>query len=148
MPIPLLNEMGVLPPGIHDCLLDEVEDCFGSFKRTDQRIRLFKKLQAYFAEIKGTELAAAVIIDGSFVTSQEVPNDIDLILVLKAGHDFQASLRPFEYNVVSRRRVRTQFGFDLVTAVDGGQELRDYIQFFSQVRDRADVSKGLLRVLV
>ena len=48
----------------------------------------------------------ALVINGSFVTAKPHPNDIDLIVVLPAGHDFRADLGVSEYNVVDRSRVR------------------------------------------
>ena len=62
------------------------------------------------------------------------------------GHPGTEALRPFEYNVVSRRRVRKAFGFDILLAEEGQPELDEYISFCTQVRGIPDVHKGLLRV--
>ena len=43
---------GVLPEGIHDCTIDEIEQMFGRFRRSDRRIRLMEKLKAYLIEAK------------------------------------------------------------------------------------------------
>ena len=144
--IPDLNDDGVLPEGLHECSLDEVIERFGQFSQSDRRRRLGQRLQEFLREVGSTRLAVAVIVDGSFVTGKREPNDIDLVLVLRAGHNFSEALRPFEYNVVSRRRVRKTFGFDMLLADEGQPELREYIAFFSQVRGNPDVRKGLLRV--
>jgi len=119
MPIPDLDDDGVLPAGVHDCTLAEVLLCFGTFKTTDRRPKLFEKLEALVHEAWATGLLGEIIIDGSFVTAKPDPNDIDLILVLKQGHDFSAELRPFEYNVLSRRQVRKLYGFDVLLAPPG-----------------------------
>jgi len=59
-------------------------------------------------------LFEAILIDGSFVTSKAVPNDIDLVAVLPADHDFERELSVSEYSLVSRPLLRKRFGFDVV----------------------------------
>ena len=113
MTIPELDHDGFLPDGVHECSLGELEDRFGRFQRTDHRSVLFAKLVEYLGEVRSTGMATAVIVDGSFVTATAEPNDVDLVLVLSAGHDLAANLRPFEYNALSRRMVRQRYGFDL-----------------------------------
>lgn len=146
MPIPPLDEDGLLPPGVHDCTLEEVEERFGRFQKSDQRIRLFVKLQEYLREVQLTGFAVALLIDGSFVTAKPEPEDIDLVLVLKPDHDFLKLLRPFEYNVISKHRVRRHFRFNLVLVGEGSTDFDKAVRFFQQVRDRSDRRKGLLRV--
>jgi hypothetical protein len=148
MPIPALNELGLLPPGTHDCTLAEVEERFGQFQQSDRRCRLFARLVRFLREVAKVEFAVAVVIDGSFVTAKDDPNDIDLVLILSADHDFAADLRPFEYNIVSKRRVLREYGFDIVIDGAGTAALADHLEFFSRVREHADVTKGLLRVLI
>jgi len=128
--------------------MEEVEDRFGRFQKTDQRVRLFEKLARYLKEARATGTAVELLLDGSFVTGKPDPDDIDLVLVLKAGHDFTAELRPFEYNVLSRRRVRQEYRFDVLVAVEGSPEYQKYADFFQQVRDRPQLRKGILRVAV
>lgn len=146
MPIPAFSENGVLPAGIHDASLTDLEDRFGQFQRTDQRCQLFKRLVSLLQQVRSTRLFVFAIIDGSFVTDKDSPDDIDLILVVRASHDFQMNVRPFEYNVLSKRRIRQEFGFDAVIAREDHEELDDYLDFFSQVRHHPDIRKGLVRV--
>ena len=40
MPIPLLNENGLLPMGIHICILEEIRQRFGRFQGSDRRPHL------------------------------------------------------------------------------------------------------------
>ena len=146
MPIPGLDGAGLLPPGVHDCTLDEVRSRFGAFQTTDRRPTLYDKFQVLVREAWATGLVAEIIIDGSFVTAKPDPNDIDLILVLIAGHDFSAELRPFEYNVLSRRQARKIYGFDLLTAMPDSAVYAEYLAFFAQVRGEPSRRKGLLRL--
>ena len=68
------------------------------------------------------------------------------MLILSERHDFNAVLRPFEYNALSRRRVFKQYAFDVLVARDNSPELLEYVEFFQQVRGDTDRRKGLLRV--
>jgi predicted nucleotidyltransferase len=146
MAIPLLDANGLLPIGVHDCTLDDIKEVFGAFQSTDRRIQLYQELERFASELKRTGLVKEVIVDGSFVTGKTAPSDIDLILVLPDSHDFDADLRPFEYNVLSRRRVRKHYQFDILLAREDGDEYEQYLRFFQQVRGQPTLSKGVLRL--
>ena len=146
LPIPALNEAGFLPVGLHDCTVGEIRQCFGQFASSDRRPRLAEKLESFLEEARQAESFSEIIVDGSFVTSKPDPSDIDLILVLTAEHDVSALLRPFEYNLISRRRTRRRYGFDVLVARHGSAERDEYIAYFTQVRGQPTVEKGLLRV--
>jgi hypothetical protein len=146
MPIPSLNDAGLLPPGVYDCTLDELRQRFGVFQTTDRRPKLFDKLQQLVQEAWATGLVTEIVVDGSFVTAKPDPNDIDLILVLNKGHDFSAELRPFEYNVLSTRQARKIYGFDLLIAMHESSVYTEYLAFFAQVRGETSLRKGLLRL--
>lgn len=146
MPIPALTLDGILPEGVHDCTLEEIGERFGAFRGSDVRVRLSETLKAYLKELGKTGFAVAAIIDGSFVTSKPEPEDIDLIVIVASGHNFETELRPFEYNLLSRRRVHRLFGFDLMLASADSGRLGELIDFFSQVKNSLGRRKGLLRV--
>ncbi|MGE0822294.1 MAG: hypothetical protein AB7G75_05405 [Candidatus Binatia bacterium] len=78
------------------------------------------------------------LVDGSFVTTEPVPNDIDLILVVSGSHDFSVEFKPNEYNLLSKRRVHQRFGFDLLVARADSEEYHRYVGFFQQVRLHQD----------
>ena len=142
----MFDEHGVLPAGVYDCTLDEIKARFGVFDRSDRRPNLFAKLAAFVGEVTAALIVRHVLLDGSFVTAKAEPNDIDLILVVDARHDFSADLNPAAYNVVSKRRVHWRFGFDLLVAREGSVECRRWIEFFSQVRLAPEQQKGIVRL--
>ena len=146
MPIPVLNNDGFLPPWIYDCTLAEVRDRFGRFQGSDQRPRLFARLEELFQAMQRSGLFEALLVDGSFVTSKPAPNDVDLIVVLRLGHNFERDLPMSEYALVSRAILRRRYGFDVVIAEKDSQLCKTYVEFFSRVRDNPDVSKGMLRL--
>jgi hypothetical protein len=146
MPIPPQNEHGLLPPGIHDCTVDELQARFGNFKGSDRRPLLWAKFTDFLRETQSSGLIEAVLLDGSFVTAKPDPNDIDLVLVVAATHDFGADLLPHQYNVLAQQRVRRRFGLDIVVVKSGTDNLAQAVAYFEQVRQRPGLKKGLLRV--
>jgi hypothetical protein len=146
MPIPALNKDGLLPEGIHDCTLGEIEARFGSFQGTDHRPRLWAALRAFLRELKAAGLGSALLVNGSFVTAKPAPEDIDLILVLPAGHDLSRDLSPAEYNVLSSQRVRRRHKLDLLVTRADSDQYRRYLSLFQQVRLEPSKTKGILRI--
>lgn len=146
MPIPPLNKDGLLPEGVFDCTLLEIRGMFGNFQQSDQRPRLFVRLEELFQSMLRGGLFDFLIVDGSFVTANPAPKDIDLIAVLKPGHNFERDLPMSEYSLVSRSLLRRRFGFDVMIAERDSQLYQIYIDFFIRVREFPDRRKGLLRV--
>jgi hypothetical protein len=54
-----LDDRKLLPPGVHDASLQEVEELFGRFQRSDRRPKLFRKLRDYLTAPK--RLDAAIV---------------------------------------------------------------------------------------
>lgn len=146
MLIPALNTDGFLPAGVFDCTLAELRERFGRFQVSDQRTRLFARLEELVGAMQRSGLFEALLVDGSFVTAKPTPNDIDLVAVLRPGHDFERDLPMSEYALVSRAMLRRQFGFDVVIAERASQLYSTYVEFFSRVRENPDMRKGLLRL--
>ena len=71
--IPQFDADGLLPPGIHWATWDEVAATFGN---TPWRRRLLDGLKMAIDSLRQAG-CRTVYIDGSFVTSKEVPNDFD-----------------------------------------------------------------------
>lgn len=146
MAIPDLTPDGILPTGIHDCTLEEVGERFGRFCSSDRRVRLFKSLCEYVGELQQTGLASTVLVDGSFVTAKEAPEDVDMVVVLREGHDFSQQLRPFEYNALSARMIRRTYGLDAFPVPHGSGAGAHLVDLFQQVRGCPGVTKGILKV--
>jgi len=116
MPIPALNADGFLPVGVYDCTLSELRGRFGAFHDSNQRPRLFARLEEFISALRQSGLFEELLVDGSFVTAKPSPNDIDLVAVLRSGHDFERDLPMSEYALVSRTHLRRRFGFDVILA--------------------------------
>jgi hypothetical protein len=160
MSIPDLDENGFLPPGIHDCTFTELEAIFGKNlwipgddpetrheTLCPNRGRLCDRLGDYLGRARQVGIIVQVLVDGSFVTSKADPNDIDLIVVLPADHDMSGELSPQEYNLLSKRRLRSEnYPFDVFVAPDGSLIYHEVLGLFCKVKGRTDLKKGLLRV--
>jgi predicted nucleotidyltransferase len=148
MPIPALTSDGFLPEGVHNCTLAEIGERFGRFQKSDRRCRLFDRLAEYLRDAKTSGIVRAVIVNGSFVMGKDNPSDVDLIVVSLPGSVLPTKLRPVEYNVLSKRVIRRQFGMDVLSAQEGELEVDEHIDFFSQVRNRPEIRKGMLRIVL
>ncbi len=146
MPIPLLTSHGLLPVGIHDVTLTEVRERFGVFQGSDHRQRLFMRLAELVAAMQRSGLFEALLIDGSFVTAKIAPNDVDVIAVLRLGHDFERDLPMSEYALVSRTMLARRFRFDIVVVERSSAVYKTYVEFFSRERQSPELRKGILRV--
>ena len=71
--IPEFDSDGLLPPGVHWASWDELVDRYGNNPR---RSNLINGLNAALENLKGAG-CQTVYINGSFVTSKELPNDYD-----------------------------------------------------------------------
>ncbi|MGE5219613.1 MAG: DUF6932 family protein [Chloroflexota bacterium] len=62
---------------------------------------LWAKLTDFVREVAIWDFIEVVLVDGSFVTAAPEPNDVDLVLVVSANHDFTEDLQLEAYNVLS-----------------------------------------------
>ena len=132
--IPEFTEQGFLPPGIHQATRNEFKERFAIFQRSDRRLRLFEQLNPLLDQAAQAGIVKRMLIAGSFVTAKAEPNDFDCIVVLDPSI-VGRSLRPFEYNLVSRKMARRLFGGDVMPALDDSPALQQYLQFFQTARD-------------
>jgi hypothetical protein len=146
MAIPEFDELGWFPGGIYDCTLREAAGRFGRFHLSDRRPVLWARLVEFLNEARASGLVEAVVLDGSFVGARTDPNDIDLAVVVRAGHDFSADLPPSQYNLLAQKRVRKRFGLDIVVVKNGSENLEWAIAFFQQIKQRPGFKKGVLRI--
>ena len=136
----------MLPRCVFDCSLDQLKVRFGIFQGNDRRPRLVERLAELVVAMQQCGLFDALLIDGSFVTAKPAPNDIDLVAVLRPGHDFERDLPMSEYALVSRNLLRRRFGFDVLLAESDSPLYHTYVEFFSRVREAPGLRKGMLRL--
>jgi hypothetical protein len=132
--LPQLTEDGFLPEGEHRATWEEFQHRFVVFNRSDRRLRLAEGLERLVEEARKAGIVRRILIGGSFVTEKPEPNDFDCILVLDPAV-VGKTLRPSEYNLISRRSARRLFGGDVVPVVDGSRALGEYLEFFQTSRN-------------
>ena len=154
--LPRLTKHGLLRAGVHPMTLEQIEALFGRFQGSDRRPRLMRNLRDFVVEVRSTGWAVQILVDGSFVMPQvDRPEDIDILLVLPANWDFHAALRPFEYNLLWRKRTQAKYEFDVFVAASGSAKETQLIEFFQQVNVRwcrlfglpMEQSKGIVKVV-
>jgi hypothetical protein len=154
MPL-VLDDRQLLPPGVHEASLEDLDQLFARFQKSDRRLKLFSKLRDYADAVKKAECGIALIVDGSFVMGcVDEPEDIDMILVLPAGWDINADLKPYQYNLVSKRRVKKDYRFDIFVVHAGSVEEQEWTTFLSTVNVKwcrqfgcpKESTKGIVRV--
>ncbi len=131
--IPDFNQHGLLPLGVHRADQSEFKARFAIFNLSNRRLRVYEQLERLLDEASRAALVKRVIVGGSFVTSKAEPNDFDCILVLDPAI-VGTTLRPFEYNLVSRRMARRIYQGDVLTALEGSEALHRYLEFFQTTR--------------
>jgi hypothetical protein len=88
MPIPSFDRFGLLPDGVHSCTLEEVESVLSW---SDKRRLLTHQLRDFIsAELSPTFLALPpLVLGGSYVTAEDNPADINLVLELQHLSDHE-----------------------------------------------------------
>jgi hypothetical protein len=152
MPIPEFAD-NVLPEGVHECTFDEVEARFGRFQRSDRRMTLTARLRQYLSAAKQSGIVKAVIIDGSYVTNKDVPEDIDIIAVLSGEFDWAQELKPYQANVIDKAAIRRDYRFDGFSYKEGEPGLEKLVAVFAVVPEKyagltAKTRKGMVRVIL
>jgi hypothetical protein len=131
--IPPFDEHGYLPPGVHPALLKEVEARFGC---ESELRRVQMESLRWLMDIARRAGVERIIINGSFVTDEFEPDDVDCVLLIGPGfpqdpgaeEELHAGLPFLELNLVSK----TDFEFLVKT-------------FFAT--DRRSIPKGMVEII-
>jgi hypothetical protein len=86
--LPALDGDGNLPEGIHYATEEELLARFAT--ASARRQWLGEQLRSLLALAKATGQLSRVFLWGSFITSKEVPNDVDVLLVMAADFAIEA----------------------------------------------------------
>ncbi len=132
----------VLPPGIHDATLDEIEHRFAT---NDTRKRLY---QGFREGVEALRKAGCqvVYLDGSFVSEKEHPGDFDACWEL-AGVDerrLDPVLLEFSHRRISQKLKYGGEFFPSSAEADGSRTFLEYFQedIYTQK------AKGIIRIQI
>ena len=133
----MLVSPGLLPVGIHDATLDEIQAAFGN--QNDARITHFNNLRAYCEELAVFgSLIKGIFVDGSFVTSKPVPGYIDIVVVHDED-DFPMLDEHANAEFLYEDRASELYNFDLFVDVDADT----MVKFFQSVSTDFALEHGL-----
>lgn len=139
--IPAFTAYGLLPQGIHQATLEELLERFGGNERREQ---LLTGLTEALRLLRAAG-CRRVYINGSFVTSKESPNDIDVCWDIQ-GVDVDA-LDPVFFDFDNGRAAqKARFGAEFFPAqVPEGITGRAFLDFF-QVDRQTGEPKGIIEI--
>lgn len=147
--IPQFNEHGLLPPGIHDCTMDEIS---GSLCFTDRRHFLFQRLKQFVqAEWTPLGLDCPLLIDGSFTRNKPNPDDIDVVMDLTLAPQSPATMGAIAI-WLRHAEIKEAYNLDVWPKHPAFPE--DLGEFFQYLGDKAAAElrlpikhpKGILRI--
>ena len=136
--IPRLNRYGYLPQGVHKANLTEVKKSFS--RSSSKRKELFKGVRSVARLLrKHKKHIKKFLLNGSYVTSKEAPEDFDCIVILKEGFDFNSP------EARKLRRSKKLFNGQILFVMEEDvARCHTLLDFFGHDRDRR--VKGLVEV--
>lgn len=136
MPIPALNEHGLLPAGVHDCTVEEMH---ASFAWNEYRRHLVESFTQFLTDEIHDEFGSPVYADGSFVTDKERPSDLDVVLDLHDRSDAE-NWRGLMFMREHQVRIREQYGLDFWINFP---RANDFVAFFQYAGHKTAKFRGL-----
>ncbi len=141
MMIPDFRDDGYLPDGVH--LATDAEVIFRFGVSSPRRRRLVLRLRRWI-ELSRQAGAIRLLIDGSFVTAKESPNDIDAVVLL--SNDFEQRVaRGLAAALELEEMLLTRCPEEIFAAEDVG-DWNDWVEFFGRTREWDGRRKGLVEV--
>lgn len=140
--IPSFRPDGYLPEGVHLASAAEITFRFGSSGHRRRRLVLRVRRWLELARAVGT---TRLLVDGSFVTEKEQPNDVDAVLLLPPS--FQRQVRDgVDAALELEEMLLTRRPEELFAAEDLG-DWDEWAEFFSRTREADGRRKGLVEVI-
>ena len=132
--IPPLNEGGRLPSGVHLASLREIDERFG--QSTEIRRAQMESL-TWLVELARRAGVLRLIVNGSFVTDEPEPNDVDCLLLIGPG---------FPRDPSAEQKILTGLPFLHVEFVE--QAVLDEFVHVVFATDRSWTPKGMVEVVL
>lgn len=138
--IPKFNHNGYLPKGAHKATLNEIKRRFST--NSPKRKELFEGFQVLTGLLHKHRTDIEVfLLNGSFVTAKESPEDYDCILVTKVSCKFSAS------EVKQLSAAKELFNAHLlIFSEEDVEEYHGFVDFFGH--DPLLLPKGMVEVIL
>lgn len=134
------GEWDVLPPGIHDASMGEIEHRFAS---TPHRKSLF---EGFKQGVHALQLAGCktIYLDGSFITTKTVPGDFDVCWdpIGVDGHKIDPVLLDFSNK---RQNQKNKYGGEFFPSSAKADGIRTFLEYF-QIDKSTGSLKGIIRL--
>lgn len=141
MPIPALQENGLLPPGLYIASLDEIWERFGCI--SERRRILFERLRI-FVELARHVEALRMFVGGSYITAKTNPGDVDVVIWI--GDKFLELLEQEDERALNLELMFLTREPKEAFAVFDEEGWNAWLDFFSSLKGREDIQKGLVEV--
>ncbi len=108
-------------------------------------------------KLREVGISGWIILDGSFVTSKELPGDIDILLVIMENQQYSiaAPVTQIDFTLLKSEYVKKYFelhlfvGFTDSRSINGFDDVaNEWIEFFKGVKNNPNIQKGLLKVRI
>lgn len=140
-PIPAFRADGYLPEGLHAASGAAVTFRFGAFGARRRRLALRLRRWIELARQVG---ARRLLVDGSFVTAKEEPNDIDAVVLLPLDFERQIAAG-IEPALELEQMLLTRHPEEIFAAEDEA-DWSEWVEFFSRTREADGRRKGLVEI--
>ena len=149
-----IKEYECLPEGIHLMTWKDAHEFFNFSKKREQLLAGMERMM----EILKACGCDHLYLDGSFVTNELNPNDIDAFFSIAYGENITNVYRrlvdkePFLFpNPENRKCLKQKYGCEVFwkyAAADtdmNGNEI-PYIEYFQQLKEYPDIKKGIVKI--
>jgi hypothetical protein len=144
--LPDFNPAGDLPPGIHRATWTELVERFGA--QTGQRAACTRRLAHILALARNTGALRRIVVFGSYITTKDEPNDVDLILVMdddfRLGETSEDSRAVFDHSLAQARYGASVFWVRPAMVI--GQTVEEFIQYW-QIK-RGGGKRGIVELIL
>ena len=135
---------GDLPPGVHPAPLNEAVLRFGL--GSGHRVRMARRLERIHSIARSTGYLARFVDFGSFVTTKQAPNDIDVFMIMRdtfeVGTLFGETLLLFDHSATKEYFGASVFWLRHAAALGGVQATIEHWQI-----TRAGHQRGIVEIL-
>ncbi len=147
MPIPQLQQNGLLPTGVHDCSFDEIR---ATFTWNQHRQQLFDNFLTFVGAELRPRFPDPLYVDGSFITDKMTPDDTDVVLDLTNAPDAR-KWQGLQFMNNHQARIKILYGVHFWVNLPGQNDFSAFFQYVGVKTARAKgldprQTKGILRI--
>lgn len=139
--IPEFRDDGYLPVGLH--LASEADVTFRFGSSSPRRRRLILRLRRWLELARATR-SRRFLLDGSFVTSEPEPQDVDAVVLI--SNDFSLQLADNKEAAMQLESMLLSRSPEELFAAEDVHDWNDWVEFFSRTREADDRRKGLVEI--